>query len=428
VTNPLARAAKAKGGLALIKRIRTIGRRYGLTPVRMDQALARFAQVLRQFNCGVTLPITAIALERYGKIIERYRGQGVEFAVHGYLHVDYSQLLLAEQTAHLVQARRAFSRRGIPCAGFRCPYLRWNQDTLQALIQQGFSYDSSQALAWDVVDGSATDAYQRALEFYGARSASEYPALPRLEGNLVRIPYCLPDDEGIVERLVLSSLDEGGALWRTMLQHTYEMGELFTLGLHPERIAQCQASLVATLASARKLSPAVWTARLDEIAGWWRARFDAQVTVEDVDDDRFEITVQGPPGTTILTRAVQVEAPFRPWTDGYRQVDAPSLVVHAEKRPFIGVAVHSSDQLVRLLRQQGYLVERTTDPTRYSLYLDQSDLAEQDERPLLARMARADGPLVRLGRWPYGARSALAITGDVDALTLWDYGWRFLGR
>ncbi len=30
--------------------------------------------------------------------------------------------------------------------------------------------------------------------------------------------------------------------------------------------------------------------------------------------------------------------------------------------------------------------------------------------------------------WPGNARSALSITGDIDALTLWDYGARFIGR
>lgn len=428
MTNPLARAAKAKGSLALAKRIWAISQRYGLTAARMDQALAQFAQVLQQFNCGATFPITAIALKRYGRTIEKYYGQDIEFAVHGYLHVDYSQLSLKEQTAHLVQARRTFSNRSIPCDGFRCPYLRWNRDTLLALSGQDFSYDSSQALTWDVVDGSITDAYRRALDFYGARSASEYLALPRLEGNLVRIPYGLPDDEAIVERLALSSFDENGSLWRAMLQHTYEMEELFTLGLHPERIAICRSSLAATLATARGLVPSVWIARLDEIAAWWRARSEAKVTIEDIDHDRFRVKIEGPPGATVLARGVQVEAPSRPWTDGYQQVDTLSFVVHAEKRPFIGVAPHSSDQLISLLRQQGYLVERTIDPTRCSFHLDQSDLAEQDERPLLDRLARADGPLVRLGRWPYGSRSALAITGDIDALTIWDYGFRFLGR
>jgi len=31
------------------------------------------------------------------------------------------------------------------------------------------------------------------------------------------------------------------------------------------------------------------------------------------------------------------------------------------------------------------------------------------------------GPLVRVWRWPDGARSALAVTGDIDALTLRDF-------
>jgi hypothetical protein len=35
---------------------------------------------------------------------------------------------------------------------------------------------------------------------------------------------------------------------------------------------------------------------------------------------------------------------------------------------------------------------------------------------------------VWLGRWLNGARSALAITGDIDALTLWDCGLRFFER
>jgi hypothetical protein len=30
-------------------------------------------------------------------------------------------------------------------------------------------------------------------------------------------------------------------------------------------------------------------------------------------------------------------------------------------------------------------------------------------------------PLVKLGRWPDGAKSALCLTGDLDALSLVDY-------
>jgi hypothetical protein len=84
--------------------------------------------------------------------------------------------------------------------------------------------------------------------------------------------------------------------------------------------------------------------------------------------------------------------------------------------------------LSSFLRQQGYLVEVANGDRLCSIRLDQTDLAEREERKLLARLEQEQGPLLRLGRWPDGARSALSITGDIDALTLWDYGLRFLGR
>jgi hypothetical protein len=37
------------------------------------------------------------------------------------------------------------------------------------------------------------------------------------------------------------------------------------------------------------------------------------------------------------------------------------------------------------------------------------------------------GPLVRLAHWPEGYRSAVAITGDVCAITLYDFAARVAG-
>ena len=36
-------------------------------------------------------------------------------------------------------------------------------------------------------------------------------------------------------------------------------------------------------------------------------------------------------------------------------------------------------------------------------------------------------PLVRFGTWPRGAKSAFSVTGDIDALTIWDFVQRFRG-
>jgi hypothetical protein len=80
------------------------------------------------------------------------------------------------------------------------------------------------------------------------------------------------------------------------------------------------------------------------------------------------------------------------------------------------------------LWQQGYIVEISEESHRYPCYFDQADFDTECERALLAQIESTGCPLVRLGRWPNGARSALAVTGDIDALTLWDYGLRVFRR
>jgi hypothetical protein len=54
--------------------------------------------------------------------------------------------------------------------------------------------------------------------------------------------------------------------------------------------------------------------------------------------------------------------------------------------------------------------------------------AAGDELGLLSDLERGTVPLVRLGRWPNGAGSALCLTGDLDALTIWDYALRAFGQ
>ena len=127
---------------------------------------------------------------RHSTVVKKYQAQGLEFAVHGLVHVEHTQLSLDDQRAHLNRARRIFEKAGLRIAGFRCPYLRWNADTLAALSECGFDYDSSQVLAWEVVDGFETAAYRRVLAFYGAQAAVDYPALPRLTGDGRCGPFC----------------------------------------------------------------------------------------------------------------------------------------------------------------------------------------------------------------------------------------------
>lgn len=428
----LSLAIQGKGALNALKRGVNIARRYGVTLDKMGRALAEFAAVLQRFECHATFPLTAAVLRRNPGVIRKYQAGGIEFAIHGYRHVDYSQLSPAEQAAHLRSAGEIFAQVGVQAMGFRSPYLRWNSATLAALRQQGLAYDSSQGLAWDVLEDAATPAYLHVLGFYGALSASAYPAVPSLEDGLVRIPYSLPDDEALVERLALKAPAQMNAPWLAMLRRTYELGELFTIGLHPERMAACREPLIAVLAVARQCLPAVWIARLDEVAAWWRERTAAAVEVAgDVAGEGaggLRVTVSGPAGTTVLARAVEVDGPTASWADGYRVVQATTFTVHAAVRPVIGLARTCSPRLADFLRQQGYIVATADEDRSYAYYFDRAEFADEHKRPLLEQIEGGGRPLVRLGRWPAGARSALCVTGDIDSMTLWDYGLRFLGR
>jgi hypothetical protein len=167
---------------------------------------------------------------------------------------------------------------------------------------------------------------------------------------------------------------------------------------------------------------------LDEIAAWWQARNGANVEIADAGDGAFRLAVTGSSGTTVLARSVQVDAPTGPWADDYHYVEGTAFTVHAPVRPFIGLSPTASSQLLAFLQQQGYIIEVGQVERGYAYYFDQTEFTPGQERALLAEIEGTDRPLVRLGRWPNRTRSAVAITGDIDALTLWDYGLRFLGR
>ncbi|RME45914.1 MAG: hypothetical protein D6796_09750 [Caldilineae bacterium] len=427
-TNPIATALRGKGLVNFLRRGATIFRRYGVTPHKMERQIECLVEVLRRFQCRASFPIPSVVLKRNPAVAKRYSAEGMEFAIHGYRHIDHSRLSLQAQVHQLKQAKAAFEQANIPVNGFRSPYLRLGDDTLAILQSLGLQYDASRSLCWDVVDGLSTPLYRHVLGFYGTRSASRYPSLPRLRGGLVEIPYSLPDDEALVERLHITDPRALRAPWLAILEHTYRLGELFVLGLHPERAELCLDALAAVLEQARSFSPPVWVARMDEVAAWWRARSAATVSVVPAGAEAYRVTVKAPPGATVLARGVETDAPSQPWFGPDDRIQTHAFTIRAASRPVIGLSAGSDPEAASFLRQQGYVVEEGGRREEYALFFHHPTFAPEDERPLLLQIEQHGGPLVRLGRWPNGARSALAITGDIDSLTLWDYTLRLFGR
>lgn len=425
--------SKSRGARNLLSRMGTVLARFGFSPRRFRKLLDQYCSLTRELGCVPTFPITAVVLKRHPALIREFSEAGIEFAVHGNIHVDHGVLSLEEQTRHFRKAIETFKECRLPFVGFRAPYLRVNEQTFRALGDVGFPYDSSYAFHWDVVDRTehkeeSWNEYQRVLDFYKSRPAEDYLVLPGFFNGSVEIPVAMPDDEIADERLGIAG-EKGriGDIWRAIAEKTYASGELFTIQLHPERIMSCGGALAATIKLARKYEPPVWIATLREIAEWWQERAGFVFHVESHDRGRYCIRAECSQRATVLVKNGRVNVPVGKWYGGYSAVTAREFTLESPARPVIGVKPGSSAEAVAFLRSEGYLVEPGDRPNDYSLYLDKLEqFARTDEKKLAQRIDQSDAPLVRYWRWPGGARSAMSVTGDIDSVTLMDFVLRII--
>jgi hypothetical protein len=243
---------------------------------------------------------------------------------------------------------------------------------------------------------------------------------PRLLDGIVDIPVALPDDEILLDRLRFD-IDERTAELLHVLELTYERGELFTMQVHPERIPELAGPIGAVLADARARRPAVYIARLDEIADWWLRRARFQLAVARTGDGRYRVRFEGDGDATLLVRGLDVARTA--WYGHEARTEVREFDVVGGRMPAVGITRRSPEAIRHFLTEEGIPHEISDDPRAYGAHLDIAD-ADWTEIGVLAAIDAAPGPLVRLGRWPNGARSALAVTGDVDALTLGDFAIR----
>jgi hypothetical protein len=223
---------------------------------------------------------------------------------------------------------------------------------------------------------------------------------------------CVPDDEMLVDRLHLPA-QACARVWCEILDATHARGDLFTMQVHPERFVKSLAAVRAVLTKADSLD-GVWTARLDEIAQWWAARdrcrierravVHGTVTYALVGDTRARMRLVGGAGTA------DQRAPGR------------SLTVPADRLPAVALARGTSATVRRFLEEDGFLV--LTEPKVPCAVELPASVDGADQIALRRRVLATPHPLLAIDRWPYGATSALALTGDIDALTVQDFAFR----
>jgi len=102
--------------------------------------------------------------------------------------------------------------------------------------------------------------------------------------------------------------------------------------------------------------------------------------------------------------------------------------VDSTTRPCVGVSSGSSRDAIAALADLGYIIEVGERADGYAVHLgrvDRSDLAAVEACRRVIDESRR--PVVRFGTWPDGCKSAFSVTGDIDALTIWDFVHRFRG-
>jgi peptidoglycan/xylan/chitin deacetylase (PgdA/CDA1 family) len=432
---------KTKGVHNFARRLWTVFTRFGITEARTRRALYTVIDVLRRDNSAPTFFIPAIVLSRHPQLIMKIVDSGAEIGIHGYVHNDYRSLSENEQYQQTKQAVSVFEKTAISYDGFRNPYLGWTEASIQIFAELGFTYDSNDAVLHDVIDldhipAHLRSGYEKSLTLFQAIPCNAYTLRPHFEGSLLRIPTSIPDDEMLFDRLRITNPEEVGRVWSRVVERVYALGGIYTLNLHPERALLCKRALETLLSCAHSQPLPVWVARLKDIAQWWKERslFRLQITSEAPNRWRVEATCTS--RATLLARHLLVEdQPMSPWFGADVCISSHSCVVSSQRCPCIGLSPRTPQQVLDFLLEQGYPVKPCSEEEAdaYALYLDMPEglgttREEQLKRrsALVHRIEELEAPFFHFGCWPDGKRMAVAITGDIDSVTVQDFFLRIL--
>lgn len=409
--------------------------RYGFTKRRLQDCVQEYVNLMRRYNCNPTFLITANILRRNPALIQKFAGNGVEFAIHGYVHQDYTKFSTEDQIKHIEKAVKTFQTLNIPFAGFRAPYLKWNDEILKVISHFNFSWDSSKTVIWNSfnqngISSNKWKAYQKMLAYCRSLNAQDCILRPTFQYNFVEIPVSLPDDVIIIDIFGITKRHIIENIWLKILNEIYERGEIFTLQLHPERFFLCKSALDSVLHRATNLNPSVWITQLREITNWWKERKAFKFEIYEVQQNKYRIKAKCSKRATILTKNLRCNTEKeKDFINGYNVVDTKDFVIESSNKPVIGISRKSSMALFDFLREEGYSVEISDNKDEYEIYFENvSNFAQKDAREILNTINNSSSPLVRYWRWPDKAKSALAITGDIDAITSTDFIIRAFGK
>ncbi len=432
---------KTKGVHNFTRRLWTVFTRFGYSETQTRRALHTVVDALGQYNGAPTFFIPAVVLRRHPALLQEIAHCGAEIGIHGYIHNDYRTLSEKEQHEQTKRATLVFQKTSIPYEGFRNPYLGWTEESIDAFASLDFTYDSNEAILHDVIDLNdlsllLRSGYEKSLALFQAMPCNAYTLRPHFEGKLLRIPTSIPDDEMLFDRLRITDPKEVGRIWNRIMQRVYDLGGTYTLNMHPERALLCQKALHTLLSFAQAQPLPVWLASLKDIAQWWKERSQFKLDFTPLATDRWQVVATCTPRATLLARHLVVEGrPTSAWCGIDSRVQADHFIVAAGQCPCIALSPETPQEVFDFLHKQGYPVVYSSrdKASGYALYLDMPEglgtIREEQVRrcsAMVQQIENLEAPLLRFGCWPDGSKAALAISGDIDSVTVQDFFLRII--
>src|SRR5690606_27247785 len=171
-----------------------------------------------------------------------------------------------------------------------------------------------------------------------------------------------------------------------LLDEAYRRGELLHLLFHPERFDYVSRGLKSVRARADELSPGVWTPTLGELTHWWQARAGSHWLIEE-EEGRPVLYIQRPPRSVVLVRDLQSEAVAGGICPGDRELGGKADTVHGTlyqlssgRHCTVGVAEATPEEAFHVLKEEGFLVERSSSPEGHGYYVDRPNYQSTQER------------------------------------------------
>jgi Polysaccharide deacetylase len=421
-----------KGVFHGLQRLGQIATRFSRGEKRFGEMISFLATNRDCKDIRITFCVTASLLQHHLSLVRQLQDLGHDIASHGYFHTDMKRKSKQEQSNIVQKTYQTFTDANLPVLGFRCPYLSYNNDTMQVLEASPYTWTSQDLIFWESVHHPAYDknGVSRLLALYHVLSATQSLSLPRLSRGLVNIPITAPDDEMVIERYKIRDSKKITEIWLEILEKTHQRGELFHLMFHPERFDRVGRSLVDVLRRARQLEPTVWITSLSAVSKWWEERSKAQWTLEQPRFGHSIAWIRAPKGATVVVKsrvapgrdAALYGNYYRVEPVGERDGMVAYTAGHSRRRWTIGVSQGCSRKLIEFLTDEGFCVEQAAESAVHSFYFDGSEtFTDEDKLSLLYKLDRSPEPLLRLWRWPDEARSALVISSDVDSITVADF-------